>query len=69
LSFTQEFLAQMLGTQRNSVSIVANTLQEAGLIRYRRGNIAIIDLEGLTKSSCECYGTVKGYYEHLLHDR
>ena len=57
----------MLGTQRNSVSIVANTLQEAGLVRYRRGRIEITNLEGLVESSCECYATVKGYYEKLLH--
>ncbi|GLQ83089.1 hypothetical protein GCM10007881_66120 [Mesorhizobium huakuii] len=44
LSFTQEFLAQMLGTQRNSVSIVANTLQHAGLIRYHRGHIEITNV-------------------------
>lgn len=68
LSFTQEFLAQMLGTQRNSVSIVANTLQEAGLIRYRRGQIEITNLAGLVASSCECYGTVKELYKKFLED-
>ncbi|MGY3331229.1 hypothetical protein ACVILI_004246 [Mesorhizobium sp. USDA 4775] len=66
LSFTQEFLAQMLGTQRNSVSIVANTLQHAGLIRYHRGHIEIINVPGLLESTCECYGTVKAYYDKLL---
>ncbi|GLQ77273.1 Crp/Fnr family transcriptional regulator [Mesorhizobium huakuii] len=69
LSFTQEFLAQMLGTQRNSVSIVANTLQQAGLIRYHRGHIEITNAEGLLESSCECYGTVKAYYDKLLRGR
>jgi CRP-like cAMP-binding protein len=69
LTFTHEFLAQMLGTQRNSVSIVANTLQEAGLVRYRRGRIEITNLEGLVESSCECYDRVKGYYEKLLHNK
>jgi CRP-like cAMP-binding protein len=68
LSFTQEFLAQMLGTQRNSVSIVANTLQQAGLIRYRRGEIHITNLDGLAESSCECYETAKRYHKKLLHD-
>jgi CRP-like cAMP-binding protein len=68
LLFTQEFLAQMLGTQRNAVTIVARTLQEAGLIRYRRGHIDITDLDGLVESSCECYGTVKGYYDKLVHN-
>jgi CRP-like cAMP-binding protein len=51
LALTQEFLAQMLGVQRSSVSLVANTLQQAGLIRYGRGRIEILDLEGL--QSCE----------------
>lgn len=67
LKFTQEFMAQMLGTQRNTVSIVANTLQKAGLIRYRRGEIEITDLEGLRESSCECYGMVQHYYDKLLN--
>ena len=68
LAFTQEFLAQMLGTQRNSVSIVANTFQQAGLIHYRRGQIDVTNLEGLRESSCECYETVNNYYDSLLHN-
>ena len=59
LGLTQEFLAQMLGVRRTSVSLVANTLQAAGLIRYRRGRIEITNLEGLQETSCECYETVK----------
>lgn len=66
LEFTQEFLAQMLGTQRNSVSLVAHAMQTAGLIRYRRGHIWIMDLKGLQESACECYGTVRLYYQSLL---
>jgi CRP-like cAMP-binding protein len=66
LTLTQEFLAQMLGVRRPSVSIVANTLQKAGLIKYRRGNIRLLDVEGLQEGSCECYGTVKAHYERLL---
>jgi CRP-like cAMP-binding protein len=65
LQLTQEFLAQMLGVQRSSVSIVANTLQHAGLIRYRRGHIEITDRAALIESSCECYGTVKAHYGRL----
>ncbi len=67
LALTQEFLAQMLGVQRSSVSLVANTLQQAGLIRYSRGHIEIINLEGLQDASCECYGTVKAHYDRLLN--
>ena len=66
LTLTQEFLAQMLGVRRPSVSIVANTLQKAGLIKYRRGHIRLLDIEGLREGSCECYGTVKAHYERLL---
>jgi len=66
MAFTQEFLAQMLGVRRSSVSLVAHTLQRAGLIRYRRGHIEITDLEGLRDSSCECYGAIKANYEKLL---
>lgn len=65
LPLTQEFLAQMLGVRRTSVSVVANTLQEAGLIRYRRGHIRILDLDGLRKTACECYETVKSLSERL----
>jgi CRP-like cAMP-binding protein len=67
LALTQEFLGQMLGGQRTSVSLVANILQQAGLIRYSRGRIHILDLEGLRESSCECYGTVKTNYDRLLN--
>jgi CRP-like cAMP-binding protein len=66
LPFTQEFLAEMLGVRRPSVTTVARTLQEAGIINYKRGNIDIIDVEGLRESTCECYETVKGHYEQLL---
>jgi CRP-like cAMP-binding protein len=62
---TQEFLAQMLGAQRTSVSPVANTLNKAGLIRYHRGNIEVLDLEGLVDSACECYSTVKAHAKRL----
>jgi CRP-like cAMP-binding protein len=67
LGLTQEFLAQMLGVRRTSVSLVANTLQTAGLIRYSRGRIEITDLAGLRAASCECYGRVKGHYDRLLN--
>ena len=66
LVLTQEFLAQMLGVRRPSVSLVAHTLQKAGLIKYRRGNIRLLDVVGLNDGSCECYGTVKAHYDRML---
>jgi CRP-like cAMP-binding protein len=66
LLLTQEFLGQMLGVQRSSLSLVANTLQAAGLIRYRRGRIEITNLEGLMESSCLCHAAVKAQYDRLL---
>ena len=66
LSLTQEFLAQMLGVRRTSVSLVATTLQNAGLIRYSRGNIRILDLGRLQAAACECYETVRVQTERLL---
>lgn len=66
LPFTQEFLAEMLGVQRSSVSVVAHTLQQAGFIKYSRGRIQITNLEGLQESACECYATVNNFYRTLL---
>jgi hypothetical protein len=56
---TQEFLAQMLGARRSTVSVSAGILQRAGLIRYARGNVTIVDGAGLESVSCECYGVIK----------
>ena len=66
LPFTQEYLGEMLGVRRTSVTAVAHTLQEAGLIKYSRGKIQITDGEGLQESACECYGSVKSLYEKLI---
>src|SRR5256714_4793941 len=66
LSFTQEYLAEMLGVRRTSVTVVAHTLQAAGLIKYSRGRIQILNTEGLQDSACECYGTVKAQYARLI---
>jgi CRP-like cAMP-binding protein len=52
---TQEFLSNMLGVQRTSVSITAHTLQRSGFIRYRRGRIEILNRQGLEEGACECY--------------
>ena len=66
LPFTQDFLAEMLGVRRSSVSVVAHTLQDAGLLSYRRGRIQIADLEGMRETACECYATVSKFYDRLL---
>ena len=66
LSLTQEFLSQMLGVRRSSVSIVASILQRAGLIHYRRGRIRIEDVQGLQEAACECYATVQAHSHRLL---
>jgi CRP-like cAMP-binding protein len=66
LPFTQEFLAEMLGVRRTSVTSVAHTLQEAGMIKYTRGRIEMLDIEALRDTACECYETVKGQYAQLL---
>jgi CRP-like cAMP-binding protein len=56
---TQQFLAQMLGVRRATVTMVAGALQKAGLINYRRGRIRIVDGRGLEGTACECYGVVR----------
>ena len=66
LPLTQEFLAQMLGVQRSSVTLVARKLQEAGLINYRRGRIHVLDVEGLQDSCCECYGAINRHFQNLI---
>jgi CRP-like cAMP-binding protein len=66
IALTQEFVAQMLGVRRTSVSIVANTLQQAGLIKYKRGHIRLLDLQGLRDSACECYGSVRALSDRLI---
>jgi CRP-like cAMP-binding protein len=66
LPFTQEFLGEMLGVRRTSVSVVAHRLQQAGFLKYTRGRIQITDPSGLEESACECYSTVSKYYDTLL---
>ena len=66
---TQEFLAMMLGVQRTGVSMAAGVLQRAGLIRYRRGTVTILDRRGLQRRSCECYGVAKKEFDRLLGER
>ena len=66
LQFTQEYLGEMLGVRRTSVTVVAHTLAAAGLIKYARGKIQILDAEALQESACECYETVNRHYARLL---
>ena len=66
---TQEFLAMMLGVQRTGVTTTAGALQRAGLIRYKHGNVTIIDRRGLIRRSCECYGVSKNEFDRLLGNR
>jgi CRP-like cAMP-binding protein len=66
LLFTQEFLAEMLGVRRTSVTTTAHTIQRAGMIKYSRGKIQILDLEALRETACECYQTVNSNYQALL---
>jgi CRP-like cAMP-binding protein len=69
IALTQEYLAEMLGVRRTSVSLVAHTLQKAGFIRYRRGHIRVTDLDGLKDSACECYTTIRAHADRLLGPR
>lgn len=65
LILTQEFLAHMLGVQRTSIGLIANSLQRAGIIRYSRGRVEIVDLDRLTASACECFFLVQKEYDEL----
>ena len=63
---THEFLSAMLGVRRSGVTVAAGALQDAGVIRYSRGNITITDRKGLEGASCECYATVRSQFDRLL---
>ncbi len=66
LLLTHEFLAEMLGVQRSTVTVVTRTLQTAGLIAQRRGVITVVDPAGLEESACECHGAIRRNLERLL---
>jgi CRP-like cAMP-binding protein len=66
LPLTQEFLAQMMGVRRTSVSLIAGELQEAGLIAYRRGHVRIVNVEKLKAMTCECYEAVNAQYAKIF---
>jgi CRP-like cAMP-binding protein len=62
---TQDFLAQMLGVRRATVSVSARTLQRAGLIPYSRGRVTVLDREGLHSAACKCYHTIRREFDKL----
>ena len=65
-SLTQEFLSHMLGARRSTVSVEAHAVQEAGLIRYRRGHVTILNRDGLEDCSCECYSVIRAETDKLM---
>jgi CRP-like cAMP-binding protein len=66
LKYTHEFLAHILGANRKSVTLAAQSMQTAGLISYRRGTIQVLDRPGLEKASCECYAIVRERFDAFL---
>jgi CRP-like cAMP-binding protein len=65
-TLTHDFIAQMLGSRRSSVTLAAGVLQRAGLINYNRGKIEILDDEQLKQASCECYAAMRKSWDRLL---
>jgi CRP-like cAMP-binding protein len=63
---THEFLAEMLGVRRQTVTVAAGTLQTAGVITYHRGLIRILNRQKLETASCECYGVTKAFYDRIM---
>jgi CRP-like cAMP-binding protein len=66
IPLTQEFLGQMLGVRRTSVTLAARLLQSAGMIRYRRGHIQVVDRSGLEDAACECYGAIQEHTDAVF---
>ncbi len=66
IPLTQEFVGQMLGCQRTTVTLVAHTLQAAGMIRYRRGKVQILDADTLQEAACECYAQTRQRFERIF---
>jgi CRP-like cAMP-binding protein len=66
LHLTQEFIAEMLGVRRTSVSVVAKQFHTAGILKYRRGHIELLDIEAIHDSACECYEAVNAQKRMLI---
>jgi Mn-dependent DtxR family transcriptional regulator len=66
IRLTQEFLSEMIGVRRPGVTVIALALQEAGLIRYRRGKITVLDRGRLQARSCECYRVVEDEWDRVV---
>ncbi|GAC1525296.1 MAG: Crp/Fnr family transcriptional regulator [Ramlibacter sp.] len=67
MNYTQEFLSEIMGVNRTSVSLAAQSLQDDGLIAYRRGNMQVLDRAGMEKASCECYQVVRLRFDAFLN--
>jgi len=68
MPITQEFLAQMMGVRRTSVTEVAGKLQRAGMIRYSRGRVRITDLELVERTACECHEALNSHYSRVFEE-
>jgi hypothetical protein len=66
---TQEFLSEMLGVRRATVSTSARSLQTAGFVRFDHGMVKILNRRGLEESTCECYGIVRSEFDRLLRPK
>jgi CRP-like cAMP-binding protein len=65
-TLTQEFLSHMLGVRRNTVSVEAHALQQAGLMQYKRGHIKILNRDGLEDCACECYSAIRAETDKMM---
>ena len=69
LTYTHEFLSHILGANRKSITLAAQSMQEAGLISYHQGKMQVLDRLGLERASCECYAIVKKRFDAFLIPR
>ena len=65
---TQELLSEMLGVRRAGVTVAAGALQSAGLIKYSRGKITVLNRKGIESLACECYGTIKSEFDQIFDE-